>query len=111
MKKITLVLVFLLTTFLVHAQVTRDVTISVSAPIAGDVVDAYAWQFDYQTEVSDGAGGMIPNSESKNAFALRMFSEQAQANMRSTYKSYMTTQGAQAAQIQADADSLGIIVQ
>ena len=93
------------------AQVTKDVTITISGGVAGDVVDAYAWQFDYQETVVDENDDIVPNPESKANFALRMFAEQAQANIRSTYKSYMTSQGAQEAQIQADIDSLGITVQ
>lgn len=106
MKKLTLTVLALLFAGLLYAQVTKDITITVSAGIAGDVVDAYAWQFDYHAEI-DGE----PNPETKAQFALRMFTEQAQANIRSTYKSYITSKGAQEAAIAADTASLGITVQ
>ena len=96
---------------LTYGQVNKTITIELTAEVSGDVIDAYAWQFDYKAEIPDGEGGMIPNPESKGAFASRMFTEQAQNNIRSIYKSYKTYQGSTAAAAQADADSLGITVQ
>ena len=86
--------------------VTKTITIEIADVIASDVVDAYVHQFEYRTEI-DGS----PNPETEGQFAMRMFTEQAQANIRSTYKSYMTGIGAQAAMIQADEDSLNITVE
>lgn len=103
MKKLTLTLIALLVAGFVYAQVTKDVTITVEASIASDVIDAYAWQFDFENAKLEG--------ETKAQFAVRMFTEQAQANIRSTYKSYMTSKGAQEAAIAADSASLGITVQ
>jgi hypothetical protein len=82
-------------------DVNKTITITIASAIAPDVIDAYAHEFSYQDSST---------SESKSQFALRMFTEQAQANIRSTYKSYMTGVGAQEAQIQADSDSLNITV-
>ena len=87
------------------ADVVKEITITIASAIAPDVINAYAHEYRYKAEI-DGD----PNPESKAVFALRMFTEQAQANIRSTYKSYMTGVGAQAAQIQADSDSLNITV-
>lgn len=87
------------------ADVTKEITITIAEAIAPDVIDAYAHEFSYAPTI-DGE----PNPETKGQFALRMFTDQAQANIRSTYKSYMTAQGAQAAQVQADVDSLNITV-
>ena len=83
------------------ADVNKTITIVIAEAIAPDVINAYADQYNYEAS---------PVSESKAQFALRMFTEQAQANIRSTYKSYMTGVGAQEAQIQADSDSLNIVV-
>ena len=87
------------------ADVNKTITITIVEAIAPDVINAYAREYNYQAEI-DG----VPNPETKAQFALRMFTDQAQANIRSTYKSYMTSQGAQAAQLQADTDSLNITV-
>lgn len=92
------------------ADITKNITITIADSIASGVVDAYAREFKYQVEVDDEDGGYIPNPETKNQFALRMFSEQAQANMRSMYKSYMRYLGAEAAAAQADVDSFNISV-
>ena len=97
-----------LAAILTYGQVNKTITIQLTAEVSDDVIDAYAWQYDYQTEIPDGAGGMVPNPESKAAFASRMFTEQAQENIRSLYKSYMTYLGSTAAAAQADTDSLGI---
>jgi hypothetical protein len=87
------------------ADVVKNTTITIASAIAPDVIDAYAHEYRYTAEI-DGD----PNPESKAVFALRMFTEQAQANIRSTYKSYMTGVGAREAQVQADVDSLNITV-
>lgn len=113
---------------LMYAQVTKNVTISVSAGIAGDVVDAYAFVYNYQVNVPNpdycpqeefDLGNCTPldetewisNPESENQFALRMFEEQAQENIRQVYIAYMTQQGADAAAAQAAIDAAGITVQ
>jgi len=92
------------------ADVNKTITITIVEAIAPDVINAYAREYNYQAEIDDGQGGTIPNPETKAQFALRMFTDQAQANIRSTYKSYMTALGAEAAQLQADTDSLNITV-
>jgi hypothetical protein len=110
MKKALVLGFFLLACAFVYGQVSKTITITIAAGISGDVIDAYAWQFQYSpTIVVDGEE--VPNPETKSQFALRMFTEQAQGNIRSVYKSYKTHQGATAAAAQADADSLGITVQ
>lgn len=92
------------------ADVNKTITITIVEAIAPDVINAYASEYNYQAEIDDGQGWTIPNPETKAQFALRMFTDQAQANIRSAYKSYMTSLGAQAAQLQADTDSLNITV-
>jgi hypothetical protein len=111
MKKVLVLGFFLLACAFVYGQVSKTITITIAPGIAGDVVDAYAWEFQYKETILDDDGNPIPNPETKAQFALRMFTEQAQGNIRSVYKSYKTHQGATEAAAQADADSLGITVQ
>ena len=83
------------------ADVNKTITIVIAEAIAPDVINAYASEFNFESD---------PSGDTKAQFALRMFTEQAQASIRSTYKSYMTALGAEAAQLQADTDSLNITV-
>jgi len=128
MKRILIGAGLLLMGAVVFAQVSQQVTITVAGGIAGDVVDAYAMVFNYRPQIPNPAycpqeefdAGLctplnltqwINNPETKNQFALRMFGEQAQENIRAVYVQYKTTQGADAAAAQAEIDSAGITVQ
>lgn len=96
---------------LLSQDINKDILIVVSADIKDDVIEAYAWQFNYRETVSNDDGQQIPNPESKVQFANRQFVESAQANIRSMYKSYMRYKGAEAAALEADVESLKITVQ
>ncbi len=92
-------------------DIEKNVLIVVNADIKDDVIDAYAWQFNYQETIRNAEGETVPNPESKAQFANRMFVEMAQSNIRSMYKSYMRYLGAEAAALEADSASFGITVQ
>jgi len=108
------ILAFVLGAFLsvlAFAQIQKDITISINAVVAPDVVDAYAWQYNYQTEIRDGEGNLIPNPESKGQFALRILGEETQNTVRSIYISYMRHLGSEVAAAQANQDAFNITVQ
>ena len=112
MKKIVLAFVFgVFFSLLAYGQIQRDITISISGGITSDVVNAYAWAYNYQEQIGGSGEDSVPNPESKNAFALRLLAEETQNLVRSNYISYMRHLGSESAAAQANIDSTGITVQ
>lgn len=111
MKKALIVLLLLVVAAVAYAQISRDITITISAGLTADVVSAYAWEFGYRPIINDGSGNEIPNPETRGQFALRMLGQQAEDSARNTYKNYIIHLGTQSAIEQAEIDALGITVQ
>jgi len=93
----------------------QSISIQISIPqgIAGDVVDAFSWRFDYDRnrELLSGTPEEDPVYETRVAFAKRQVRDQ----IAQTYTSYMQEQAAResgaAAAVAAHTASLDITVQ
>ena len=69
MKKFLIVLMLLLFAGQVSAA---SITITIPDGKANAIIDAFATQYNYQDEIGDEDGNMIPNPQTKKQFALEV---------------------------------------
>lgn len=70
------------------------ITVTIPDGVIGRLVNAVCWRFGYETEISDGVGGTVPNPESKAAFAKRMMFREYPKEIMRQYEGEMARQQA-----------------
>jgi hypothetical protein len=84
---------------------TIDITITYPDGKAVDLRDTLAAAEGYLTDIPDGLGGTIPNSETKTQFVLRRIKEEAQTWIRGRYN---TQKALEAQAVAPKGDDLGL---